>query len=186
MKFCNTVFINSSSLPKRRIYETLYNLWMKFNIMSNVFQCILFSVLTLLLLWVKDQKISNNPLLKKTTMDKKPESLSKCFCLVTKQSILLIKIYIATIIAWIRVFISRCQVKNLAILFVCFISLFLHALHCGWCILWFRSLHHRVTALPLWFTQNFSSVGLSTFTHSKWVKFSSFNLFCQSVFTTLE
>ena len=36
---------------------------------------------------------------KKTNMDEQPKSFSECFCLVTKYSILLVKIYIAIITA---------------------------------------------------------------------------------------
>ena len=68
--------------------------------------------------------------------------------------------------------------------YVCFVSLFLYASHCGFWILKFQSLHHKVSTLYLWFPSNSSTVGPTTFTCRKWVKFSSLCRFHQLNFNS--
>ena len=75
----------------------------------------------------------------------------------------------------------QCWVKK-HILFL-FISPFLYNFCCGWCILWFQSLYHKDTPLPLWFGWLFSIVRPSAFCHSKRVKCTSSYRLCHSVFT---
>ena len=92
-------------------------------------------------------EISNN-LNKKGSMDEEPKSLSECICLLTKYSILLVKIYIAISLPE-----SESSKIDVKLKFANSVSvyLFLYAFRCGWCIPWFQSFYHKVTTLSLWF-----------------------------------
>ena len=116
----------------------------------------------------------SNYLNKKVSMDEEPKSLSECICLVTKYSILLVKIYIAKSLPESES--SKIDVKLNFGNSVCFISFYMLSAvagaFCGFNHSTIRSLFCLCGS-----HQNFSIVGPSTFTCSKWVKSSSFNRF---------
>ena len=113
---------------------------------SNVFQCIPFSVLTFQLLRVKYQKTSNNPLHKKSYHRKTTKILVNLFaqsqnsqhCQPKSTSLLALPESESSNI--------DVKLKFSNFVYVCFISLFLYAFYCGWCILRLQSLYHKVFA----------------------------------------
>ena len=120
-------------------------------------------------------EISNN-LNKKGSMDEEPKSLSECICLLTKYSILLVKIYIAISLPESESSKIDVKLKFANSVSVCFISFYMLSAVAGA----FRGFNHSTIRSLLCLCglhQNFSIVGPSTFTRSKWIKSSSFNRF---------
>ena len=104
---------------------------------------------------------------KKASINEKPKSLWS-FCLVTKFSILLVKIYIIIVTAWIRIFKNWCHVKVSRFCFCLFyLSFYMFSVVAGA----FYGLDHYTIRSPLCLCGSHETPQLLV---HKWLKFSVF------------